>query len=657
MKNNTFAILILLGFCLIQISTYAQPVKDETKAPKASTMEKASNGYQNYAFVDAIKTYERIAAKGYKSVDLFQKLGNSYYFNAQLPEAYKWYKELFDLDQEVEAEYFYRYAMSLKSVGDYKKADFYMELFNQKSGGDVRSVLFEKNKDYLSVIKKNSDRYKVQDAGINSKYSDFGTTFLDNKLIYASSRETDDVGQNKAQWNGQSFTNLFAAEILPDGSIGAPVKFTKTLNSKFNECTPVFTKDGKTMYFTRNDYIDGKRGKDVVKTTNLKIYKATLFEGEWGGITELPFNNSQFSVAHPALSPDDKTLYFASNMTGTMGQSDLFKVSINGDGTYGVPTNLGAKINTPGKETFPFVSDNNELYFATDGHPGLGGLDIFVSKIESYSVFSEPINVGAPINSKTDDFGFMIDVKSKIGFFSSNRDGGYGFDDIYKFTEKRPLLCEQSLVGAVTDENTGDYLAGAEVVLTDAKFIEIKRMYADDYGMYKFEVNCGQNYYLKAVKPKFEISETKIVISPETGTTTQPLKLVKKSVSLQVGDNLATFLKIKMIYFDLNKAIVRTDASLELEKILDVLIQYPTMKIDVRSHTDCRATTKFNEELSSRRAKATLEWLINNGIAANRLTGKGYGESVPTNNCVDGAECSEEEHQANRRSEFIIVSM
>ena len=193
--------------------------------------------------------------------------------------------------------------------------------------------------------------------------------------------------------------------------------------------------------------------------------------------------------------------------------------------------------------------------------------------------------------------------------------------------------------------------------MTDAKFIEIKRMYADDFGMYKFDVNCGQNYYIKANKPKFEISETKIVIGPETGTTTQPLKLVKKSVSLKIGDNLATFLKIKMIYFDLNKAIVRTDASLELEKILDVLIQYPTMQIDVRSHTDCRATTKFNEELSCRRAKATTEWLVKNGIATNRLTGKGYGESVPTNKCVDGVECSEEEHQANRRSEFIIISM
>ena len=647
----------LIAIIISSNQILGQPPKEETKAPKTSTMEKAASGYQNFAFVDAIKTYERIAAKGYKSVDLFQKLGNSYYYNAQLPEAARWYKELFELGEEVEAEYYYRYSMSLKSIGDYKNADLYMEQFFKKSGNDARGANFEKNKDYLADIKKNSGRYKIKDAGINSKYADFGTAFMGNQLVYASSRETDDAGAIKAKWTGQSFTNLFAAEIAPDGSIGMPKKLTKTLNSKFNESTPTFTRDGKTMYFTRNDFINGKKGADKSSTTKLKIYRAYYINNDWTDVEELPFNSSEYSVAHPALSPDDKTLYFASDMNGTVGQSDLYSAKINANGTFGQLVNLGPMINTPGRETFPFISDKNELYFATDGHPGLGGLDVFVSKMDEQGNFSEPINVGRPINDKTDDFAFIIDTNSKTGFFTSNRDGGNGFDDIYNFVEKRPLTCEQSLSGAVTDATTGDYLANAEVTLVDGTFKEIKKIYADENGLYNFQVSCGQTYYIRAIKPGFDIAENKIIVKSESGTTSESIKLVKKAAPLKIGDNLAKFLNIKMIYFDLSKAVVRNDAALELEKILDVMLQYPKMKIDVRSHTDCRATTKFNEDLSERRAKSTIEWLVKNGISADRLTGKGYGESKLLNKCADGVECTEEEHQANRRSEFIIISM
>jgi outer membrane protein OmpA-like peptidoglycan-associated protein len=652
--HTTFYILFII---FINSQFFGQPAKEETKAPKTSTMEKASSGYQNFAFVDAIKTYERIAAKGYKSVDLFQKLGNSYYYNAQLPEAARWYKELFEISKEVAAEYYYRYSMSLKSIGDYKKADEFMAIYFTKSGNDARGANFEKNKDYLAEIKKNSGRYKIKDAGINSKYTDFGTAFMGNKLVYASSRETDDAGAIKAKWTGQSYTNLFAADIAADGSIGLPTKLSKTLNSKFNESTPAFTRDGKTMYFTRNDFLDKKRGQDKSKTTNLKIYRAFLINNDWTNVEELPFNSSEYNVAHPALSPDDKTLYFASDMIGTQGLSDLFKVKILEDGTFGQIQNLGSKINTPGRETFPFISDKNELYFATDGHPGLGGLDVFVSKLDEKNSYSEPTNVGKPINDKTDDFAFIIDTNSNVGFFTSNRDGGNGFDDIYNFIEKRPLTCQQSLVGAVTEAATGDYLADAEVTLVDSAFQEIKKMYADEYGMYTFEVLCGQTYYIKAFKSGFDVAENKIVITTESGKTSDAIKLTKKSAPLKIGDNLAKFFNIKMIYFDLSKAVVRNDAALELEKILDVMLQNPKMVIDIRSHTDCRATAKFNEDLSSRRAAATVEWLVKNGVEPNRLTGKGYGESKLLNKCADGIVCTEEEHQANRRSEFIIISM
>lgn len=651
--TNIFWSLVLMLTCTL----FHAQVQVEVMVPKKSKLKLAEANYEKFAYVDAAQTYERIASKGYKSVDLFQKLGNSYYFNAQLPEANKWYKDLFDLNQPVEAEYYYRYAMTLKSVGDYKKSDKYLEQFHQKADNDSRGNLFENNKNYLEVIKNNSGRYKVQDAGINSQFSDYGTTFTGNKLIYASARHTGDVGAVNAMWNAQAFTNLFAAEVAEDGTLGAPVKFTKNLNSKFNESTPVFTKDGKTMFFTRNNFNNGKRGKDAEQSTLLKIYKATLVNGEWDDITELPFNSSEYSVAHPALGPDDKTLYFASNMPGTVGQSDLFKVKINPDNTYGVPVNLGKAINTSGRETFPHVTDDGELYFATDGHPGLGGLDVFVSKINDDNSFSQPQNVGSPVNEKTDDFAFVMDTKSRTGYFTSNRAGGIGFDDIYKFKEIKKLNCEQSLEVVVTDESTGEILSGAQLVLSDGKFNEIKRINADSNGKNNFAVNCGESYYIKTSKSAYEANETKLNISKQSGATTQPIQLLKKVIPITVGSNIAEAFKIKMIYFDLDKSFVRDDAALELEKILDVLKQYRAMKIDVRSHTDSRATTQYNASLSDRRAKATVAWLIKNGIEANRLTGKGYGESTLTNKCADDVQCTDEEHQSNRRSEFIILSM
>ena len=229
----------------------------------------------------------------------------------------------------------------------------------------------------MNEIKANSGRYTIEDAGINSKYSDYGSAMSGNKLVFTSARDTGNFSQKKHKWTNQYFTNMYSSEVAADGSLAAPVKFAKNVNSKFHEATPVFTKDGKTMYFTRNNFNNGKKGKNASRITLLKIYKATLIDNQWQKAEPVSFSNDNYSTAHPTLSPDEKTMYFASDMPGTHGQSDLWKVSISADGTFGTPENLGSPINTEGKETFPVLTDENELYFASDGHPGLGGLDIF----------------------------------------------------------------------------------------------------------------------------------------------------------------------------------------------------------------------------------------------------------------------------------------
>jgi len=647
MKNKVLLYITFLG--AMAFNGHAQ----------SGAVKKADKQYEKFAYIDATQTYERVAAKGYKSADMFQKLGNAYYFNSELEKANKWYGELFAMGENVEPEYYYRYAQTLKSVGDYKKADQMMVTFNQKSSADLRGQIFKDKQNYMDVIKANSGRYKIEDAGINSPYSDYGSAFLGNKLVFTSSRDTGSFAQKKHKWTNQYFTNMYSAEITPDGALSAPEKFAKNINSKFHEATPVFSKDGKTVYFTRNNFNDGKKGKDANKITLLKIYKASLKDStRWSDVTEVSFNSDAYSTAHPSLSADGKTMYFASDMPGGHGQSDIWKVAISDDGSFGTPVNLGTSINTEGKETFPTITDENELYFATDGHPGLGGLDIFMAKVSADGSLGTVQNIGEPANSPQDDFAYLIDTKTRKGFLSSNRTGGQGYDDIYKFVETRKLICEQVLAGVVTDLETGAIIAGAKVTLMDDKFNKVKEVVSDAEGKYDFgTVECGKVYYVRGEKEFYETKEQKVTIPKESGSTDLPIQLEKKVKPVTIGDDLAKAFGIKIIYFDLDKWDIRPDAALELEKILDVMKQYPMMKIDVRSHTDSRQTHKYNQKLSDRRAASTIDWLVANGVEKARLTGKGYGETKLVNKCADGVTCTEEEHQANRRSEFIITGL
>jgi outer membrane protein OmpA-like peptidoglycan-associated protein len=476
--------------------------------------------------------------------------------------------------------------------------------------------------------------------------------------VFTSARDTGGVSKNVFRWTNESFTNLYSAEIKEDGTLGSPEHFNKIINSKFHESTPVFTKDDKTMYFTRNNYLSGKKGKDSKEITLLKIYKSTRnTEGEWDNVVALPFNSDSYSIAHPALSVNEKTLYFSSDMPGSIGQSDLFQVAINSDGSYGIPQNLGNTINTEGKETFPFISKDNQLYFASDGRPGLGGLDVYVANIESDTSFTNIQNVGSPINSADDDFAFFIDSKSRNGFFTSNRAGGKGQDDIYKFTETHKLSCEQTLTGVILDKETNKIVPDAKLSLFDEKFQFLKEAASDHNGNYSFEVVCGKTYYVRAEKLGYETKEGNIAVDKTSGKSELNLALEQRIKPISIETDLAKTLNIPMIYFDLDKSFIRKDASFELTKLLVVMQEYPKMKIDIRSYTDSRETAQYNKFLSERRAKSTMEWLVKKGIGANRLNARGYGETKLVNKCSNGVKCTEEEHQANRRSEFVITSM
>jgi outer membrane protein OmpA-like peptidoglycan-associated protein len=620
-------------------------------------LNKADKKYDSYAYINAIEIYEKVAEEGHKSKELFEKLGNSYYFNADLINASKWYGELFKLGEEVAPEYYFRYAQSLKAEKRYAESDEKMKQFNKLTGSDIRGTKFIKTRNYLENIALLSGRFRIENLGVNSSYSDFAPSFYQENLVFSSARDTGTATRYKHKWNARPFLELYGAEVADNGSLANVDKFSSNINTKNHESTSVFTKDGNTMYFTRTNYYKGKYKKDKKGINKLKIFKATREGDSWVDIEELPFNSNNYSVAHPALSVDEKKLYFASDMPGTYGQSDLFVVDINDDGTFGEPKNLGKGINTEGRENFPFISQSNEFYFSSDGHIGLGGLDIFVMNLEIED--SEIYNIGEPVNSSMDDFTFIINSGTKKGYFASNRDGGQGDDDIYSFIETKPIqwTCEQEIAGVVKDEKTNEIIAGANVKLFDKDNKELENTYSEVDGKFRFKklLDCNEVYFVRASKKDYNAAEALLPKQEEKGLREVTLLLEKEEVPFEVGDDLAVILNIPIIYFDFDKSNIRPDAAAELEKVVTVMKQYPTLKIDVRSHTDSRGTDSYNMKLSQRRNESTRAYIVSRGIDASRLIGAGYGETRHVNKCKNGVKCSEEEHQLNRRSEFIVV--
>ncbi len=625
------------------------------------SLDRAGKQYDKYEYINAQKTYLKVVEKGHRSADLFKNLGNSYYFNSQFTEASKWYEELIkSYPQEVEPEYYFRYAQTLKSLEKYSESDQYMKTFRELKADDQRGQLFQEEPDYLERIDFQSGRFEIKNLAINSPYTDFGAAFYGDKVVFSSSRDTLIVRKNVHQWNDEAFLELYQSQYnSTNGELSEYEKLGDNINSKFHESTPVFTNDGQTVYFTRNNYNRGRYGNDSKGTNKLKIYRSYKNpEGNWTTPQSLPFNSDQYSVAHPTLSVDEKTLYFSSDMPGGEGQSDIYEVAINAGGSFGEPKNLGKAINTEGKETFPFISTNNDLYFASDGHIGLGGLDVFVTRLNPQTEEEKLIiNIGRPVNGPKDDFAFIVDEASKRGYFSSNRDGGKGKDDIYSFLrlQDRKSFCEITLAGVVRDKDTNELLPGTKVSVYDSSNNLIKSFVVGDDASYSQVLECSSEYFVRAEKEEYTTVEKLVQTPGKTQTLDVPLVLEKTIKSAGIGDDLAKVLSLNPIYFNFDKSNIRPDASVELAKVIEVMNQYPAMKIDVRSHTDSRANDQYNLALSERRAKSTVAYIVSKGIAKERLTSRGYGESELVNRCANDVPCSASDHQLNRRSEFIIV--
>ncbi|WP_240673170.1 OmpA family protein [Aequorivita ciconiae] len=613
----------------------------------------ADENYQHLEYIDAQKVYLTVAEKGFESEELFTKLGNTFYFNAQYDEAAKWYGRIFDLGEEPKNNIvLLRYSQALQAIGQDELAGQFYDSYLTKTGTEKSS---KRAIDYLELIEQNSGRYdiKVLEKIYDENKISFGKTILGNNLVYASTQTTQTFENKRSAWDGLSFLSLYEVEINQENEVvGKPSKLKGILKSDYHDSSPVFTADGNTIYFTRSNITSARKND-----RNLKIYRSKKVDGKWSKAEELNFNSDLYSSAHPALNADETKLYFSSDRPGGFGESDLYVAQITPEGLIGAPENLGPKVNTSGKETFPFVTDKNELYFSSDGHFGLGGMDVFYIKMNDKE-FGNLLNVGAPVNSYADDFAFGIDERTKRGFISSNRTDSTGvfvYDNIYSFIEKTPIvdLYFANIEGYVTDKQTGKPIENATITFKDPDNNLYITLQTDINGYYSTETNKFLVYSIRAEKEDYDTDEK---IS-ESNLEHQRIdfQLQKNKEPIIPGTDLAKVLNIPIIHFDFDKSNIRPDAQIEIEKVLAVLNEYPKMRLAIRSHTDSRGSDSYNQALSERRAKSTLEYLVNKGVNRSRLTATGLGESELVNRCSDGVPCSEQEHQQNRRSEFIVL--
>ncbi|EHO10484.1 hypothetical protein HMPREF9715_02203 [Myroides odoratimimus CIP 101113] len=651
-----------------------------TNFAQNSYVKKANKQIQKMAYAEAITTYEKAIAKGKQADDILFNLAKAYYENGMYLQANHWYKKLFENVSQAsdikDIEAYYRYIQTIRTTGDYFLANSKMELFAEKAPGDSRVKKYLSNPNYLEQVNTNRDGYRVKQLNsVNTPGSEYGSALYKGEIVYASSAKK---GKQKGihSWTNDPYTKLYSASVRIDGYIGKAKPFARKLEGNYNEANAIFSADSRTMYFSSNNRAD-KNVRYSDKALLVNLYRAYSFgPGKWGDVEKLSINVEHANTASPALSPDQDWIYFSSDRPGGYGQSDLYRAKVFRDGSIGTPENLGDKINTEARESFPFVSSDNVLYFASDGHPGLGGLDLYGVQIYQDGSFGEVVNLGNSINSPYDDFAMYLDPEAKFGFITSNRPNGSGKDDLYYVRMKlgTELNISQDITGKIIDQKTKQPILDAFVFLYDSKHRMIEQIEVDKRGEYVFkDVKINRDYYV-SVKATGYVSEEKSVEDVTlTDVKVVNFQLLKDTTldidhynnsgeaqsykEIQKGEDLGKRLALAPIYFDHDSAIIRIDAQFELAKVVMMMKNNPTMKIQVRSHTDSKGSDAYNMGLSERRAQTTVDWLIYQGINPSRLSAKGYGETNIINHCQNNVPCLEKEHQQNRRSEFIIMEL
>lgn len=781
-------------FFLLSLTAFSQ------KSRLNLILRDAHREYAQMRYLDASSKYLDVLKYEAKHAQSLINLADCYYKLKDYERAANVYHFLIENITDVPASSYLRYAEVLASLGLYSQSAEQYAAYAAKNPTDNRGLAFETAYKNLQAFYQDSSAYKIHLLNINTGVSDFSPAFYKSGITFCSNRVISDNALNKVySYDNSSFIDIFFADstqlkpfLLSRADSLEMAKFkskryyndddtyltsndTKTLgtyslnyidslgldvranrmvkrfsvrvNSKFHEGSMCFSPSEDTMYFTRSNYYKGVTKKDDSKVVNLKIYRSVYKDSIPGRIKPININSNKYSIGHPTLSPDGKKLYFVSDMPGGKGGTDLYMADLQPDGTFSAPVNLGENINTEGNEMFPYISNDNILYFASNGLVGLGGLDVFMVEL-SQGMAATPQNLGYPINSTADDFGLIVKNEGEIkkGYFSSNRKRGLGDDDLYGFTFKpqRPVklrvivksALDSSIIttAKVVFKNTKEALVYSDTVVdaqaTFARTLHPKLFSKKDFSitahakgyysdsiwlsqsLFKFTKGtaidtviylkkilyidfCASVLYKKTKKPvegatvfffdpqkntidtalsgkdgkfcrrlqpssKYVVKaekenhfpdcyqiETPAIKNPIFASTDVPLQPVK------IGLN--TTFEVKNLLYDYNKADIREDAAKILDNLVDILNEYPTIKVELGSHCDSRGNDQYNQKLSQKRADSAVAYIIKHGISKIRITAKGYGESKLINRCKNGVQCSDEEHQANRRTEVRVT--
>lgn len=740
---------------------------------QSSRFKLAEKNFANLSYVEAVRHYEAFLVKSDDNKQrqtALEHLAFSYRKLQDFRNAERVYEELFEgYKEELPSEAFLYYAQTLASNENYRESQKYYSKYAQRQREDLRGGRFTIAYMDRTQFYKDSSLYRIQyvDA-VNSRQADFSPMYFEDGLVFVSARDEGGVIKRIFKQNETPFLDLFLfpdTTLLQKGTLpltaslsGAASSgeienedewrdklsienendtesFDSKLNSKYHEGPVTFFQDYEKLIFTRNNYSKGRARKSKDGVTLLKLYSSEKGSKKWGNIKELPFNSDNYSCGHPALNPEDNRLYFVSDMPGGQGGTDIYFVDYK-DGEWGSPINLGKEVNTAGNELFPFIDENGNLYFASDGHAGLGGLDIFFSELYNGIPREDPTNLGYPVNSEKDDFGLITDGDRTEGYFSSNRKRGFSDDNIYGFRRRcrelkllvydaetgfpvnnadvrmvqggvnKALFLTNStgemttciatatdfefkvfaegyqqagvsygtmslsqsnraeikiylhksklpiVRGTIRSEMTNQPIAGARVTLRNKKDDSVVTLVTGGDGKYEFQPTRSGKYFVSAVKQKYATNTERV---GRVRTNSKRNIAYEQNLGMIAEGDI---FRIRNIYYDFGKASIRPSAKKALDKeVIPVLQKYPTLTVEIRSHTDSRSGEEFNKKLSDSRAQSVTDYLIKRGISRERLISRGYGETLLVNGCSDGVNCAENEHQKNRRTEFKILAV
>jgi peptidoglycan-associated lipoprotein len=598
--------------------------------------------YDGMAYSEAIVEYQKaLGKKDFPEARV--NMAESYRLTNDIQKAEEAYANVVKL-KECQPVHKLKYAQLLMRNGKYTEAQVWFDNYLKDQPKDINAQMLRASCDSITSLKSDSSLYQVYSSGLAPGQTNFSPQYYKDGIMFVSDRTEGKKKSDLYSWTGRPFLDMYFAKRDKDGNLGTPEPIKGDVNGIYHDGPCAFSGDS-VMYFTRNNYVKKKMKKGENDIVNLKIFKSVRKDSIWHDVDDFPYNSDNYNTGHPTLTKDGKTMYFISDMPGGLGNTDIYETHLD-SGKWSKPVNLGPTVNTPYNEMFPTIHHDTILYFSSEGHYNMGGLDIFYSILHDH-VWSEATNMKYPINSSFDDFGVILNDSSTEGYFSSNRNTGNTMEDnIYSFSK---LFF--TLQGIAVEKQSQKPLKGVMVELTNETTKEKVRTITGADGQFLFILDQNSDYSVYGSKDGYYTNTEKATTKGKNRSENMYVKLKLELEQIIINKPIV----LENIYYDLDKWDIRPDAAAGLDKLVKIMMDNPDIKVELGSHTDSRAKDAYNMKLSQKRAESAVNYIVSRGIKQERITAKGYGETMLVNRCKNDVKCSEEEHQQNRRTEFKVT--